>query len=149
MKYHPKSQLTDPKLRAKIMAKEELSELTFDKVNWTAFKTAFRRLSKNRKTALRKSCHNLWHTGKRNGQIYRGKKSCCLCNTEEEDWNNILSCGSLDATIAREASRAKVKKAMALRKMPQDFWTAIEKGLQHYTRNASQNNKGANDVHLT
>jgi hypothetical protein len=27
--------------------------------------------------------------------------------------------------------------------MPPDFWIAIEKGLQHYTRNASQNNKGA------
>jgi hypothetical protein len=24
-----------------------------------------------------------------------------------------------------------------------DFWTAIEKGLQHYTRNVSQNNNGA------
>jgi hypothetical protein len=32
---------------------------------------------------------------------------------EEEDWNHILSCGSLDATMAREASWAKVKKAKA------------------------------------
>jgi hypothetical protein len=27
-------------------------------------------------------------------------------------------------------------------KIPPDFWTAIEKGMQHYTRNARQNNKG-------
>jgi hypothetical protein len=54
-----------------------------------------------------------------------------------------MSCGSLDATMAREASWAKDKKAMATWKMPPDFWIAIEKGLQHYTRNASQNNKGA------
>jgi hypothetical protein len=26
-------------------------------------------------------------------------------------------------------------------KKPPDFWTTIEKGIQHYTRNASQNNK--------
>jgi hypothetical protein len=32
---------------------------------------------------------------------------------------------------------------MAPWKMPPNFWTAIEKGLQHYTRNTSQNNKGA------
>jgi hypothetical protein len=32
---------------------------------------------------------------------------------------------------------------MAPWKMPPDFWIAIEKGLQHYTRNVSQNNKGA------
>jgi hypothetical protein len=45
--------------------------------------------------------------------------------------------------MAREASWAKVKSAMALWKMPPDLWTSIEKGLQHYPRNASQNNKGA------
>jgi hypothetical protein len=44
--------------------------------------------------------------------------------------------------MAREASWGKVKKAMEPCKMPQDFWTAIEKGIQHYTRNASQNKKG-------
>jgi hypothetical protein len=62
MKYHLTSQLTDPKLRARIMAKEEWSEHTFNKVDWTAFETAFKRLSKNRQTAVSKSCHNLWHT---------------------------------------------------------------------------------------
>jgi hypothetical protein len=45
--------------------------------------------------------------------------------------------------MAREASWAKVKKAMVPWKMPPDFWTAMEKGLQNYTRNASQKNKGA------
>jgi hypothetical protein len=44
--------------------------------------------------------------------------------------------------MAREASWVKVKKAMAPWKMPPDLWNAIEKGLHHYTRNASQNNKG-------
>jgi hypothetical protein len=37
----------------------------------------------------------------------------------------------------------KNQKAMAPWKMHPDFWNALEKGLQHYTRNASQNNKGA------
>jgi hypothetical protein len=45
--------------------------------------------------------------------------------------------------MAREASWAKVKKAMAPWKMPPDLRTAIEKGPQHYTRNAIQNNKEA------
>jgi hypothetical protein len=39
-KYHFTSQLTDPKLRAHIIVKEEWSEHTFDKVDWTAFETA-------------------------------------------------------------------------------------------------------------
>jgi hypothetical protein len=45
--------------------------------------------------------------------------------------------------MAREASGVKAKKAMAPWQMPPAFWTAIEKWLQHYTRNASENNKGA------
>jgi hypothetical protein len=45
--------------------------------------------------------------------------------------------------MAREVSWSKFKKAMASWKMPPDFLTAIEKGLQHYIINASQNNKGA------
>jgi hypothetical protein len=45
--------------------------------------------------------------------------------------------------MAREASWAKVKKAMTPWKLPPDFWTAVEKGLQHYIINAIQNNKGA------
>jgi hypothetical protein len=39
MKYHLTSQLTDPKLRAHIMEKEEWRDLTFDKVDWSAFET--------------------------------------------------------------------------------------------------------------
>jgi hypothetical protein len=45
--------------------------------------------------------------------------------------------------MARDASWAKVKNAMAPWKMPPGLWTEIEKVLQHYTRNASQNNKGS------
>jgi hypothetical protein len=45
--------------------------------------------------------------------------------------------------MAREASWVKVKKAMAPWKLPPDFGTAVEKGLHHYIRDVSQNNKGA------
>jgi hypothetical protein len=44
--------------------------------------------------------------------------------------------------MAQEASWAKVKKAMEPWKMTPAFWTAVDEGVQQYTRNASQNNKG-------
>jgi hypothetical protein len=34
----------------------------------------------------------------------------------------------------REESWAKARKAMTHRKLPNDFWTAMEKGLNGYTR---------------
>jgi hypothetical protein len=69
MKYHLTSQLTDARLREHIMAKEEWSEHMFNKVDWIAFKTAFKQLSNNRQTAVSKSCNNLGHTGKQNRLI--------------------------------------------------------------------------------
>jgi hypothetical protein len=46
MKYHLTSQLMDLKLRARIMEKEDWSNMTFDKVDWSAFETDFKRLSR-------------------------------------------------------------------------------------------------------
>jgi hypothetical protein len=41
-----------------------------------------------------------------------------------------------------EGFTGKTQKAMETLKMPPDFWMAIEKGIQQYTRNVSENNKG-------
>jgi hypothetical protein len=46
---------------------------TFNKVDWTTFETAFKRLSKNRQTAVNKSCHNLWHTGNEMGKYIEAR----------------------------------------------------------------------------
>jgi hypothetical protein len=56
---------------------------------------------------------------------------------EEEDWNHVLACGSLDATMTWNG-----QMSMEPWKMPPDFWMAIEKEIQHYTRNVSEKNKG-------
>jgi hypothetical protein len=51
---------------------------------------------------------------------------------DKEYWNHVLTC-----------SWVKVKKDMGQWKMPPDCWTALEKGMQHYTRNVGQKNKGS------
>jgi hypothetical protein len=57
-----------------------------------------------------------------------------MCNALEEDWIQILTYLSIDACMNREESRAKARKAMTHWKLPNDFWTAMEKGLNAYTR---------------
>jgi hypothetical protein len=54
-----------------------------------------------------------------------------LCQETKEDWRHILNCPSLDASYHQDASWQKVKKDMQMWRLPADFWTAIEKGLQH------------------
>jgi hypothetical protein len=49
---------------------------------------------------------------------------------KKEDWRHILNCPSLDASYHRDASWQKVKKDMQMWRLPADFWTALEKGLQ-------------------
>jgi hypothetical protein len=57
-----------------------------------------------------------------------------MYNVPEEDWIHILTCLSIDACMNREESWTNARKEMAHWKLPNDFWTAMEKGLYGYTR---------------
>jgi hypothetical protein len=57
---------------------------------------------------------------------------------ESIDWANYSSAfkrlpGSLDASLHRAASWGKIRKSMERWHLPPDFWTMIEKGINHYT----------------
>jgi hypothetical protein len=43
-----------------------------------------------------------------------------------------MTCRSLDASLHRADSWEKVKKDMAIWHLPNDFWTAVQKGVQLY-----------------
>jgi hypothetical protein len=45
----------------------------------------------------------------------------------------VLTCGSIDASLQRAASWGKLRKSMERWHLPQDFWTTIETGVNHYT----------------
>jgi hypothetical protein len=87
------SQLSDGKLRDYIMEKRKWTPYTLESVAWCDYEMAFKILSKNRQVDISKACFNLWYTGRKNGRDYGGKKSCCICNTQEEDWIHILNHG--------------------------------------------------------
>jgi hypothetical protein len=55
-----------------------------------------------------------------------------MCNTQEEDWIHVLTCPSIEASMNQDESWAKAMKHW---KLPNDFWTANEKGVRGYTRN--------------
>jgi hypothetical protein len=135
MKQQLYSQLLDRKLKEYIIDKEKWTQYTFDSVAWRECETAFKRLKKNKQGNIIKACFNLWHTRRNHVRYYGGNKSCCVCNTQDEDWIHILTCPSIKAFMNLEESWAKARKAMKHWKLPNDFWTAMEKGVQGYTRN--------------
>jgi hypothetical protein len=67
-------------------------------------------------------------------KVLRWEKGCYMCNTQEEEWIYILTCTSIEACINREESWEKAKKTMKHWKLPNDFWTALEKGVHGYTQ---------------
>jgi hypothetical protein len=91
MKQQLASKLSDGKLKQHIIDKEKWTQYTFDSFTWRDYKTAFKRLSKNIQVNISKACFNMWHTGRKNARYYGGKKSCYMCNTQEEDWIHILT----------------------------------------------------------
>jgi hypothetical protein len=55
-----------------------------------------------------------------------------MCSCKKEDWRHVLTCGSIDASLHRTTSWGKIRKSMERWHLPQDFWTTIEKGINHY-----------------
>jgi hypothetical protein len=55
------------------------------------------------------------------------------CNCETEDWRHVRMCGSLKASLHREASWGKLRTLMDRWHLPPDFWKTIEKGINYYT----------------
>jgi hypothetical protein len=107
MKQQLAFQLSDSKLKDYIIEKEKWTQYIFYSVAWREYEIVYKILSKNRQVNISKACFNLWHTGRKNGRYYGGKKSCCLCNALEEDWIHILTCPLIDACMNREESWAK------------------------------------------
>jgi hypothetical protein len=136
MKQQLASHLSDGKLHNYIIDKEKWSQYTFDSVAWSEYETAFKGLSKNRQVNISKACFNLWHTGRKNMRYYGGKKGYCMCNTQEEDWIHILTCPSIEACMNREESQVKARKTMKHWKLPNYFWTALEKGVHGFARHS-------------
>jgi hypothetical protein len=78
-----------------------------------------------------KLCHTYRHTGSRHVRFYGVERLCCFCHETKDDWRHILNFPSLDSTYHQDASWKRVKKDMQMWRLPEDFWTAIEKGLHH------------------
>jgi hypothetical protein len=70
MKERLTQQLLDADLRAYLEKKELWSAQQFESIDWTNYRSAFKRLSKGRQTAVVKATHNLWHTGTRHQQYF-------------------------------------------------------------------------------
>jgi hypothetical protein len=132
------SQMNDDDIRTFLMTKETWSLQTFDSIDWHASELALRCVSKNRQMNVVKLCHNHWHTGSRHKTLYGGDRPCCLCQETKEYWRHILSCPSLKADCHRAASWQKVKKDIQMWRIPADFWTAIEKVIQHLSQGTQE-----------
>jgi hypothetical protein len=84
MKQQLSSQLSDGKLHDYIINTKKWSQYTFDRVSWSDYETAFKRLSKNRQVNISKACSNLWHTGRGNVRYYGGERAAA-CATHKKN----------------------------------------------------------------
>jgi hypothetical protein len=64
-----------------------------------------------------------------------------MCGEEKEDWRHVVTCRSLDASLYRADSWEKVKKDIAIWHLSNDFWTAVQKGLQFFIDHPLQGGK--------
>jgi hypothetical protein len=55
-----------------------------------------------------------------------------MFHDQTEDWRHILTCPSIDAALHRADSWTQLRKTLKRWKIQNDFWTAVEKGMQSY-----------------
>jgi hypothetical protein len=132
MKPQMENQRHDKDMRKYLTEREIWTENQFDKVDWTSYKTAFKRMGRSRQTSISKVCHSMCHTGVRHTFYYHDPRPCCICGEKNKDWRHVMTCRSLDASLHRADSWEKVKKDMEIWQRPNEFWTAVQKGLQFY-----------------
>jgi hypothetical protein len=89
-------------------------------------------MANNRRVAVSNACHNLWHTGVKHQQYYHEIRPFCMCRDQTEDWQQVLTCPLIDAALHRADSRVQLQKTLKCWKIPNDFWMAVEKGMQSY-----------------
>jgi hypothetical protein len=135
MKGQLQSQLHDKLMRKYLIQREIWTYRQFEGIDWTSYGTAFKRMGRSRQTTITKACHNLCHTSMKHNQYYGDTRGCCLCGNAQEDWIHVISCRVLDADLKRADSWEQVKKAMTIWKLPPDFWTTAQKGIQFYIDN--------------
>jgi hypothetical protein len=58
-----------------------------------------------------------------------------MCINAQEDLRHVISCRALDVDLNRADSREQVQKAMTIWKLPTDFWTTAQRGIQFYIDN--------------
>jgi hypothetical protein len=114
MKERLTQQLLDAYLRAYLEKKELWSAQQFESLDWTNYRSAFKRLSKGWQTAVVKATHNIWHTVTWHQQYFGEAKACYMCNFDTEDWRNVLACGSTDASLHRAGQTQKIDGLTAL-----------------------------------
>jgi hypothetical protein len=56
----------------------------------------------------------MWHTGVKHTLYYHESRPCFMCGEEKEEWRNVMTCRSLDASLHRVGSWEEVKKDMAI-----------------------------------
>jgi hypothetical protein len=121
----------DDNLCSFLIQKESWSPQTFDTINWNASERALRRLSKNWQVNVVRLFQNYWYTSSRHVKFYGGDSPCCFYQETKEDCKHIINFPLLDTSYHRDASWQKVKQDMQMWRLPADFCTALEKGLQH------------------
>jgi hypothetical protein len=119
-------------MRKYLMQRGICTDQKIEVIDWTSYGTAFRRIGRSTQTAIANACHNLWHTSKRHNQYYGETRGCCVYGNTQENCRHFILCRSLDADLNRADSWEKVQKAMTIWKLPPDFWTAVQKGIQFY-----------------
>jgi len=96
-------------LKQYILKKTKCHPRLFDKVDWEAHQSAFRRLTRFQQIGIAKIIHNLANTNRQNSLLYHTSSLCPLCQMKEETFEHVLTCSDTRTSKHRDEQFQQLK----------------------------------------
>jgi len=119
-------------LKAHIIKKTGLTELTFFKVDWKAHSSAFNKLTRYQRITTAKLIHQLSNVNKQNHLYYKTDPNCPICNRIEENFQHVLTCQDSRAIVYRTTRITQLETDLINIGTPPKVTKTILQGFNHW-----------------
>jgi hypothetical protein len=117
-----------------LQTKHGWSDYVFNLIQWDAHEKAFKNLPRHKKIAMAKLIHNLVNTNLQNQKFYGKSPLCPSCQTSEETWAHVFTCGSKGSIESRIIALQVLQKDLAAINTPEEVIAAITHGMEMWER---------------
>ncbi len=100
----------------------------FQEVDWQAFHSAYKTMSRSHRISIMKLTKGIWNTNTQNKKYYYESPLCPICKSQDKSWAHVFRCKNEVAETFRLQELKKLSSQL-LQCIPKEVHSAIITGL--------------------